>query len=166
MNRKVFNGKNVGERIDGTDFADKIYGNGGNDFLVGHHGDDLVSGGSGADTIYGGQDHDKLIGGTGADEFMFNKADAVDSDTVMDFKHKVDKIGLDSEAYLGLQPGALSKAEFFVGAKAHDSTDHVIYNSATGNLYFDPDGKGGDAQILLATLDNHAKLTASDFFIF
>lgn len=165
MNRQVFNGKNIGERIDGTDDPDKIYGNGGDDLLIGHHGNDLVNGGSGSDTIYGGQDHDRLIGGKDADDFIFNITLAADSDVIKDFNHKTDRIGLDSEVYLNLHPGDLASANFFIGSKAHDSSDYLIFNSSTGNLYFDPDGKGGESQFLLAHLDNDARLTASDMFV-
>jgi len=35
----------------------------------------------------------------------------------------------------------------------------VIYNAATGDLYFDADGTGSAATVLIATLTNQAELT-------
>ena len=53
---------------------------------------------------------------------------------------------------------------FRVGTKAKDGNDHVIYNSKTGALYFDDDGKGGDAKVKIAVLDHHPTLTHHDIF--
>ena len=38
---------------------------------------------------------------------------------------------------------ALTKAEFVVGSKATDKFDRIIYQKATGNLLYDPDGSKG-----------------------
>ena len=35
----------------------------------------------------------------------------------------------------------MDKAEFFVGSKAHDKSDRIIYNANNGKLFFDHDGK-------------------------
>jgi hypothetical protein len=34
----------------------------------------------------------------------------------------------------------LDKAEFFVGSKAYDKSDRIIYNANNGKLFFDHDG--------------------------
>jgi Ca2+-binding RTX toxin-like protein len=41
----------------------------------------------------------------------------------------------------------------------------VIYDPTSGNLYFDPDGVGGAAQIHFATLEPALTPTSADFFV-
>ena len=49
---------------------------------------------------------------------------------------------------------------------AYDATDRVIYNTSTGDLYYDADGTGTKyAAILVAHLNGAPILTASDIQI-
>ena len=48
---------------------------------------------------------------------------------------------------------------------AHDADDRIIYNSTTGDLYYDWDGAGGNAAQPLATLKGHPTLTAADITV-
>ena len=43
--------------------------------------------------------------------------------------------------------------------------EHLIYNKATGGLFYDSDGTGSHAPVQLATLTNKAAINASDFFV-
>ena len=52
----------------------------------------------------------------------------------------------------------MSKGEFFIGSKAHDGDEHIIYNAKNGRLFFDDDGKGRDAKVPFAVLDDHLHL--------
>ena len=53
-----------------------------------------------------------------------------------------------------------------VGTAAADAGDRIIYDAATGNLYYDSDGTGAVAQVLFATLDNMpGNLGAADFLV-
>ncbi|MEI8446824.1 calcium-binding protein, partial [Mesorhizobium sp. CCNWLY176] len=61
--------------------------------------------------------------------------------------------------------GWLSAGAFHTGSAAHDSTDRIIYNKTTGDLYFDKDGLGGAAATKFATLSPGLSMTAGDFFI-
>jgi Ca2+-binding RTX toxin-like protein len=158
-------GNNRANRLEGTNKADTIFGLGGNDKISGRGGADIIDGGAGNDTIGGGSGHDKLTGGAGADTFVFRSFKAADSDHVTDFKHGVDKLAFDHATFSTLKAGSLSGAAFFAGTKAHDGSDRFIYDKKTGHLYYDDDGKGGHAQHLVATLDNHTSLTASDFLL-
>ena len=61
--------------------------------------------------------------------------------------------------------GTLTANAFFSGSAAHDADDRIIYDSSTGNLYYDPDGNGVAAQVLFAHLGTGLALTNADFSI-
>ena len=60
-------------------------------------------------------------------------------------------------------------AAFFKGSgatAAQDASDRIIYDTATGDLYYDSDGINGAAAIKFATLDNiPLNLSAGDFLV-
>ena len=65
-----------------------------------------------------------------------------------------------------LSPGPLPASAFRVGTAAADADDRIIYDPATGQIWFDNDGTGAAVQVLFAVLDNApANLSASDFFV-
>src|SRR5262249_51246154 len=116
----------------------------------------------------GGVGHDKMTGGAGNDKFVFNaSAVAANSDTITDFTHDSDKIQLDNAIFtaLGAHANALAGAKFFIGAAAHDSNDRIIYDSATGKLFYDSDGTGSHEQALIVTLGAHPALSANDITV-
>ncbi|PTE08121.1 calcium-binding protein, partial [Mesorhizobium helmanticense] len=134
--------------LTGNDFAQTIQGNAGANVINGLGGADTMRG-------YGGND-----------TFVFNTAlGSGNVDRITDFNASQDKIHLENAIFAGLGAGALTAAAFFEGAAAHDSSDHIIYNSSTGALSFDNDGIGGAAQIQFATLSPGLSLTASSFFV-
>lgn len=132
----------------GNEFAQTIQGNAGNN---------VINGGLGADV---------LTGYGGHDAFSFNTAlGAGNVDKITDFKRSQDTFHLSDTVFAGLQPGGLPSKAFFAGTAAHDSSDHIIYDSATGALSFDSDGAGGVSQIQFATLSPHLSLTAASFYV-
>ena len=151
---------------------DTMDGGDGNDTMNGGDGNDTMSGGDGNDLIHGGLGNDTLSGDDGTDTFFFDTAlGATNVDTILDFEHKVDDIALSQAIFSDADPGTndigatLDKAEFFVGSKAHDKSDRIIYNAKNGKLFFDHDGKGGDAKVLFAILDDHLHLKVHDFLM-
>ena len=44
-------------------------------------------------------------------------------------------------------------------------TETVIYDKPSGQVYYDPDGNGGQHPVLIATLDNHAALHINDVWL-
>jgi len=161
--------------ITGTAYADEVYGLAGNDILNGGNGIDKLYGGDGADKLAGGAGNDILTGGTGVDIFLFNTARnaSTNVDTIKDYDvGGADKIQLDATFFnvgiAGTTAGAaLTADKFWVGTAAHDATDRIIYNKATGALSYDADGNGAGAAVKFAIVGTttHATLTAADFTI-
>ncbi|MER8596055.1 calcium-binding protein, partial [Mesorhizobium sp. M1182] len=134
--------------------------------LSGNEFSQTIVGNAGANIINGGGGADILTGNGGNDAFVFNSAlGAGNIDKVTDFNKLQDKIQLDDAVFAGLKLGGLSSDAFFAGTAAHDSSDHIIYNSSTGALSFDSDGIGGAAQIQFATLSPGLSLTAGSFLV-
>lgn len=148
---------------------DRLDGGTGNDLLVGGDGVDRLIGGSGADILRGGRNRDILTGGADRDVFVFDTAP--DRDTITDFRSGTDVIRLSLRDFSGIgHTGALAEGEFYAAAgatSAHDASDHIIYNTATGVLYYDADGKGGVGAIAFAQIgvDQHQALAFNDFQI-
>ncbi len=154
------------DMIDGGDGNDTLYGEGCNDTISGGDGNDTLYGGAGKDILTGGVGKDMLTGGAGADKFIISITDILDGqDTITDFKHGVDKIELS-----GFSFNAQNFKDVTAGDQVRDSNDYILYNSTTGNLFYDPDGwdyanggNNGAVAKLIAHFDNGPTLTYSDF---
>lgn len=148
---------------------DKLFGKEGADVLNGGRGNDTLFGGPGGDLLIGGFDADILWGGPGDDAFRFNSlGSAATADSVKDFGNGLDRIELVSAAFsvLGRDPlGALSSQRFIAGTTATTADQLLIYDQTSGSLFYDADGVGGNAQVLLALFTNKPLLAASDFFL-
>lgn len=164
-------GNNSDNHVIGTAAANTLKGNGGNDTLMGRNGADILAGGSGDDHLLGGLGKDKLTGSSGKDHFVFDTTPSASNvDTIVDFIVKDDTIDLENAVFKKLTGAAnkpLSSSQFWIGSAAHDSNDHIIYNRATGALYYDPDGNKshGLAEIKIATLSHNLHMTSADFLI-
>ncbi len=152
--------------LNGNSNSNTLTGQGGNDTLYGKSGNDTLTGNAGNDWLYGGKGNDKLAGGAGADTFAFAESGNKNSDTISDFQIGVDRIALDDAVFTNAGPaGSLANAAYWEGSKAHDASDRVIYNPATGAIFYDPDGTGSLAQVKVATVTVGTDLSATDFFI-
>jgi Ca2+-binding RTX toxin-like protein len=153
----------------GNSADNRLKGGSGNDKLRDGQGNDALYGGAGKDQLNGGLGNDLLSGGKGKDSFVFSStlsgANGSNTDRISDFIAKDDTIRLDDKIFGGLKTGALSSAMFCVGANAKDSSDRIIYDKSTGELFYDPDGTGAAAQMKFATLLSLPKITKADFYI-
>jgi Ca2+-binding RTX toxin-like protein len=125
-----------------------------------------ISGNDGANVLNGGLGADMLIGRAGADAFFFTSAlGGGNIDMIADFAPGVDKLALDDAVFAGLPTGALAAGAFRTGTAAGDADDRIIYDPATGALFFDADGNGAGAQVQFATLSSGLALGAGDFVV-
>ena len=170
----IITGTNAIETITGANGEDVIYTEGSNDIVFAGSGSDTVFGQTGDDQIHGGDGNDILYGGGGNDTFYFDTAlnAATNVDTIMDFNANTgDKIALDDDiftAFAVLANTPLTAANFAsnAGGNAADANDYVLYDSSTGNLYYDADGTGAGARVLIAKLTVTAgTVDATDFII-
>jgi Ca2+-binding RTX toxin-like protein len=184
-------GSNYADTLTGDGGGNTLYGWGGNDLLLGEgdaytYGNDYIEGGDGADTISGGGGHDWLLGNAGRDVFRFdvsplktrldNGTGIAGVDTLADFSVAEDKIALETSAF-GFAPvtydawgspvnGALAASAFRLGTSATTATQRIVYDQASGAIYFDADGLGGKAQVQFAKVAAGTALTAAHFQLF
>jgi hypothetical protein len=133
--------------------------------IVGTSTNDLINAGAGNDELWGKGGQDVIWTGLGNDVITFDTALKGGPDYIMDFDPARDLIQLNDSVFVQLDTGQLSAFEFRLGTRALDSNDHIIYDRASGALWYDPDGSGSQAQIQFALIDNNASLTNLDFLI-
>jgi Ca2+-binding RTX toxin-like protein len=152
------------ENLAGGSMADKLTGDAGANSLLGNAGADTIKGGAGDDWMEGGAGKDNLTGGSEADSFVFNATTGM-GDLILDFTTGVDHIVLNAAAFgYGVATGALAAADFITStsAVARDASDHFIFRTTDKTLWFDADGAGGRAAVLLADLQSGASMAAAD----
>ena len=143
----------------GNEFAQTIVGNAGINVLRGFAGSDQLQGMGGNDT---------LTGHAGNDKFLFNTAlnAATNVDTITDFTVVDDLVRLENAIFTQAGAvGALDADAFHIGAAAADAQDRIVYNSATGDLFYDSNGSAAGGSTLFARLDTGLALTNADFAI-
>jgi Ca2+-binding RTX toxin-like protein len=136
--------------LTGNEIAQEIIGNAGNNRLEGR---------GGADTLRG-------LGGD--DTFVFaTKLGGGNVDTILDFNVADDRFLLSDSIFTALATGTLAAAAFRANTTglAGDSSDRIIYETDTGELYYDRDGTGAAAAVEFATITKGLALTNADFVI-
>ena len=89
---------------------------------------------------------------------------ATNVDDILDFSVVDDTIQLDRDIFTSITvDGTLAAGAFHAGTAAADADDRIVYNAATGEIFYDADGVGGAAQILFATVNAGTALTNADF---
>ena len=159
--------------LDGSWGNDLLVGNAGNDVITGGGGNDTLIGGTGDDYLDGGAGEDYLTGGAGNDTFNLYATNQVGNvfgvDTITDFVSGVDKIQLGYGEHNGsnysdrVNPLSADELVQGAGAVALDANDHLIFDTATGALYYDSDGNGAAEALQFATLQGVTQLSIEDF---
>ena len=132
-------------------------------WLFGAGGNDTLTGAAGADRLAGMGGNDVLTGNGGADLFYFD-APGLGIDQITDFQIGVDHIelratqfGVVSLADLGFASG--------IAPAASDGRPTMLYDTATGSLYFDATGNDPGDRVQIAVLTGTPALTLNDFVI-
>lgn len=152
----------------GGNREDSLHGGIGADVIWGEADADALFGNSGADWLSGGAGRDRLSGGAGADIFVFNSGplSSTNTDRIVDFLAIDDSIQLENAIFKAFTYTGLIRAENLVlGAQALDGNDFLIYQSSTGSLWYDPDGSGALAKVLIADFIDGTSLTRADVFL-
>lgn len=161
-------GSSDGNHLVGGQGNDLLQGRNGNDMLFGGAGNDTLAGDELADTLNGGSGADRLTGGTGADVFLFDAAlVAGGADTITDFTTGLDRVGLSGgpSGIVSRVGSVLAANELCFGPVARDSNDFLVYNRATGQLFYDSDGSGNRSAVLIASLGAGTELAFGDLFL-
>jgi Ca2+-binding RTX toxin-like protein len=145
--------------------ANRNYANGG-------AGNDSITGGDSTDILDGGIGNDKLTGKAGSDSFkLSSQPNALTNlDTITDFQPSIDKIQLSKAIFTAFTSSGTIDTKFFISGAdvvaAVDNYDHLIYDSTTGELFYDADASGvAFDPIQIALLATAPTLTSVDFSI-
>ncbi len=160
-------GNNADNSLTGNQGNNNLSGNVGADTLFGGLGNDKLVGGSGDDALTGDIGSDTLTGGIGQDDFIFANKPSKDSiDNITDFTTRDDVINLDNAAFQKLSNvGEFNSRNLVINDVAIDKNDFIIYNKATGALFYDADGSGAAAPVQIAVLGVELPLTSDNFII-
>jgi Ca2+-binding RTX toxin-like protein len=151
-----------GSTINGTTGNDTLVGTGGNDSIYGNSGNDWIEGRNGNDTV---------SGGSGQDSYVFREFGAANADIVTSFDSDWDMLRFDNAAFTTLgADGRFSAgdARFYAAAGAsggHDADDRLVYNTSSGQLYYDADGSGDGGAQLVATVQAAPAVGAGDIWV-
>ena len=148
--------------VEGTALGDSITSPGGKPAgIFGFGGADTLAGSAG--------EADYLSGGAGADTFVMGSPSTTGGDTIADFVSGTDFISFDVAAVnaatgSGFAAGAVGAGNFVagLGAVAADGDDYFVYDTNTGVFSFDNDGSGGNAAVVIATLESTPVLLVTD----
>jgi Ca2+-binding RTX toxin-like protein len=149
----------------GNILNNELIGNASNNVLNGSAGNDTLKGGDGADTLIAELGADQLWGGTAADRFELSKSNSTFV-TIQDFsiiEGDLIRIGRDSAG------NQLKASQLRASAGARSATtlsQRVIYDTTTGQLFYDADGSGSQFNpVHIATLTNKAALSAANIYV-
>lgn len=155
------------DSILGDTLANLLSGRGGADSLDGGAGLDTLFGGAGADRLIGGSGADSLVGGLGNDVFVFQSL-ADFGDAIQDFGNVSgdnDRFELArSDLGGGLVAGVVAAALFRTRTDnvAQDADDRFVFRSTDATLWYDSDGNGVTAPVMVADLQTGAVVFAND----
>lgn len=145
--------------------AKSLIGGAGPDSLLGWDKVDVIHGGGGDDRMAGLGGADALTGGAGKDRFVYLDP-AEGGDTITDFVSGEDKIEVSAAGFGGgLVVGGAVTLIASSDPVASSAGGAFLYDTDTGDLFWDRDGSGADARVLIATLTGAPAIGASDIVV-
>ena len=139
--------------------------------LTGGAGADTLGGGAGNDTLMGGLGADRLEGGPGLDTFRFARPEE-GGDSVIGYLAARDRIEVSAAGFGGgLVQGAdlLASGRYAEGASglatAAPGTGQFVFETGAARLWWDADGAGGAAAVLVATFPGLGGLGAGEIIV-
>ncbi|TNC47742.1 calcium-binding protein [Rubellimicrobium rubrum] len=146
----------------GDDLANRLEGRRGADTLLGRAGEDSLAGGGG---------WDRLTGGAGDDQFVYTSPKH-GGDRITDFgsdSGNNDSIRIDASSFGGsLMAGDLEASQFRTRGdnRARDGNDRFIFRTTDETLWFDRNGSADGGLIQLADLQDGARVSYTDIYLF
>lgn len=132
--------------------------------ITGNEFAQVLGGSEGVNIIDGGLGADVLVGFGGADLFSFSTSlGAGNVDTISDYQPGADKIALSGNIFTAL--GSTIEANEFTNGTAITAEQHIIYNTQSGQIFYDADGSGSGAAVLFALITPGQSLTSEDFIV-
>lgn len=167
----LIRGNAAANSVAGLGGADTLEGMGGNDWLFGGAGGDSLDGGANNDQLLGGIGTDTMTGGAGDDSFRFTSLSEI-GDTITDWGAVAgnnDRFLISAAAFGGglVAGGTLAANQFIIRADnvALDADDRFIFRTADRTLWFDADGTGAGAAVMVADLQAGTTVTAADIYL-
>jgi serralysin len=158
-------GSEYDDTLSGSARSETVEGGSGDDAVRGRGGRDVLNGDAGMDTLTGDAGQDTLTGGDGADVFRFvGPLGRSNVDTITDYEGGIDTIGLDRATFAAIGD-SLDEGEFRLGTHAGDADDRIMYDAATGRLFYDADGSGAGDKVLVGYIGEGLSLTAGEFLV-
>lgn len=149
------------------------------DYLFGEAGNDTLRAGTGTESLWGGSGRDTLIGTKDAHErYVFDTAPSSKNvDRIADFTNGAstndDEIWLSKAIFKNVTFDIFDSSMSFNnfkeigrGGGKVDSSDRILYNSDTGQLFYDANGSAAGGRALFAVLIDHEKLDYHNFHLF
>jgi Ca2+-binding RTX toxin-like protein len=136
---------------------------------TGNKMNNVITGNSRSNMIDGGAGNDTMIGGLGSDRFIFSSILKPNNvDTISDFSvAQGDTFALEDSVFAKLVGKTDLENHFrIVSSAAVGGDDYLVYNKATGQLFYDASGNGTGAMQEFFVLANKPEdLTWSQFIV-
>lgn len=127
-------------------------------------GANIIMGTTGNDTISGTSGQDAIYGNGGSNVFILNGPLNGVPDYFMDFNPATDKFAFINTVFTSLWAmDPIGADTFQLGTTSSDHNNHVLYDSATGQIWYDPDGNGTAAKVLIAKVQPGTTLAYTNF---
>lgn len=136
---------------------------------VGGKAGDTITGSDYANALYGNLGTDTLTGNGGEDFFVFDtKPSTANADVITDFMVGEDHLVFNNAIFTKVgRDGTLADTAFAANATgtAGDVSDRIIYDTVTGEVFYDADGSKAGKAVLVAEIGTGLALSAADVLV-